>query len=197
MLVFLCVQRARLGLARFGACAKVNAMVIHKIGVLPLARVEGEVVMLIHKPKPKQGDADIAWGLARGTRMYFDIDGGVWVDARERTTAEMYRDRLEDPIHTAWREMQEELDVQKHELEGEALHDMGTLTYDSVQKMAYPIHWFAGWVKNPERPRAPEDAAAVRWVSARELNRMADAGEFKASYVPITEAIIGKMLGRC
>lgn len=169
-------------------------MVIHKIGVVPLARLAmGEVVVLIHKPRPKNGDADIAWGLARGTRMYFDIDGNMWRDARERQTAEMYRDRLENPIHTAWREMGEELDVLREDFSPEGLRDLGVIEYASMQKMAYPIQWFAGWVHNPERVRVPEDAAAVKWVSLEELRAMVRAGEFKASYLPIVEMVVERM----
>lgn len=169
-------------------------MVIHKIGVVPVAQGAGDVLLLIHKPKPKQGDADIAWGLARGTRMYFDIDGNAWRDARERAVAEMYRDRLEDPHVTALREMQEELDVHAHELSEMKLRDLGVIQYESQQRMAYPIQWFSGWVVNPERERMPEDAAAIRWVTLAELRQMAGQGEFKKSYVPIAEAIVAAML---
>ncbi len=164
-------------------------MVIHKIGVVPVARMGADVRLLIHKPKPKQGDADIAWGLARGTRMYFDIDGNQWVDARERSTAEMYRDRLEDLRTTAAREMEEELDVRLDELEA-GLYDLGVIQYESMQRMAYPIHWFSGVVVNPERVRTPEDAAAVKWVSMPELAAMAERGEFKKSYLPIAQAVL-------
>lgn len=170
-------------------------MVIHKIGVVPVARVGGEVQLLIHKPKPKQGDADIAWGLARGTRMYFDIDGDVWVDARERSTAEMYRDRLEDVHTTAMREMEEELDVCAADLQEAKLRDLGVIQYESQQRMAYPIQWFSGWVVNPERERAPEDAAAVQWISLERLRVMAERGEFKKSYLPIAVAVVEKMAG--
>lgn len=170
-------------------------MVIHKIGVVPVAQDARGVVLLIHKPKPKQGDADIAWGLARGTRMYFDIDGNEWRDARERATAEMYRDRLEDPHSTALREMEEELDVRAQELREPKLRDLGVLQYESQQHMAYPIQWFSGWVVNPERVRLPEDAEAVRWVTLAELRQMAGKGEFKKSYVPIAEAVVAAMVG--
>ncbi|MBA4274548.1 MAG: hypothetical protein C0436_02720 [Alphaproteobacteria bacterium] len=168
-------------------------MVIHKIGVVPLRRcADGAVQLLIHKPKPKQGDADIAWGLARGTRMYFDIDGNVWRDARERSTAEMYRDRLEDPRETAAREMHEELDVRVDELSDAGLIDLGVITYDSAQRMAYPIHWFSGWVA-VDRARVPEDAAAVQWVTRDALHMMVERGEFKASYVPIVDAVLERV----
>jgi NUDIX domain len=172
-------------------------MVIHKIGVVPLTRI-GEpksVRLLIHKPCPKQGELDIAWGLARGTRMFYDIDEGQWRDARERTTAEMFRDRLEDPIHTAWREMQEELAVTKSDLEGGILRDLGVITYDSTQRMAYPIHWFSGWVINPDIPRDPEDAADIAWITLEELRLWAETGKFKASYLPIAEQIMATMIG--
>jgi hypothetical protein len=170
-------------------------MVIHKIGVLPLARGfdSRALRVLIHKPRPKQGEADIAWGLARGTRMFFDIDAGQWRDARERLTAEMFRDRLEDPIHTAWREMHEELGVTKDDMEGGILHDLGVIPYDSTQRMAYPIQWFSGWVINPDAARTPEDAADTAWVTLEELHQWTESGQFKKSYLPIAEYIALKM----
>lgn len=167
-------------------------MVIHKIGIVPLAQMGGEVRALIHKPRAKDGETDIAWGLARGTRMYFDIDADAWVDARDRMTAEANKDRLEKPIETARREMEEELDVREAEMDG-GLVDIGTITYDSAVKGAYPIHWFSGWVRDPDKARAPQDAVAVRWVSLAELHTMAKEGQFKGSYVPIVEAVLARM----
>ena len=170
-------------------------MVIHKIGIVPLARdqrpeAEGQgLCILIHKPRAKDGDADIAWGLARGTRMYFDSDANQWVDARDRITAEANKAQLESPIDTARREMAEELDVHEHEMP-DGLVDIGEIAYDSAQKGAYPIHWFTGLVSNPERVRQPEDAVAVKWVTLEELRAMAATGEFKASYLPIAEEIV-------
>lgn len=168
-------------------------MVIHKIGVVPVARFGDEVRLLIHKPRPKQGDADIAWGLARGTRMYFDNAAQEWCDARERAVAEKYRDHLEDPHSTALREMEEELDVLAAELHGGALRDFGVIEYASQQRMAYPIQWFSGWVMNPERERTPHDAAGVRWITVVALRSMAERGEFKKSYLPIAEAVVERM----
>lgn len=166
-------------------------MVIHKIGIVPLARMGGEVRALIHKPRAKDGETDIAWGLARGTRMYFD--GKAWVDARDRSIAEANEERLEALVETARREMEEELDVREAEMEG-GLVDIGTITYDSAMKGAYPIHWFSGWVTTSERLRAPVDAVAVEWVSLEGLHAMAKDGRFKASYLPIVEAVVRHMV---
>lgn len=168
-------------------------MVIHKIGILPLARRGGQVVALIHKPVPKDGTSDVAWGLARGTRMYRDA-GGHWVDARHVADAEAHVATLEAPVQTARREMQEELDVAEAEMEA-GLVDIGPITYDSAMKGAYPIHWFSGWVDDIAKPRQPVDAEAVRWVTLDEVRAMADRGLFKASYLPVVEAIMARLLG--
>lgn len=167
-------------------------MVIHKIGIVPLCRCDGKVVALIHKPAPKDGSSDVAWGLARGTRMYLDA-GGQWVDARSVADAEAHEAALEALVETARREMAEELDVAEAEMEG-GLVDIGPITYDSAMKGAYPIHWFSGWVADVAKARAPVDAEAVRWVTLDEVRAMVQDGRFKASYLPIVEAIMARML---
>lgn len=174
-------------------------MVIHKIGIVPLAMMRSEdgrlrMHVLIHKPKPKDGSTtDIAYGLARGTRMYFDAQTNAWHDARDQATAEMHSEHLEAPAETAKREMGEELDVKLEEFIDGQLQDMGVIHYESKQRASYPIHWFSGLVENPKKERAPVDAVAVKWVSLEQLRAMTESGEFKASYLPIVQAVMEKM----
>jgi hypothetical protein len=168
-------------------------MAIHKIGIVPLAKdASGEVRILIHKPRPKEGFADIAYGLARGTRM-MQMANGEWRDVKDRAEAETMKDRLETPLATAVREMGEELDLDISEIEGGELADIGVIKYHSAQRPPYPIHWFSGFVTNPERARNPEDAMMVKWVTLEQLRAMAKAGTFKESYLPIVEAVVERM----
>lgn len=163
---------------------------ITKVGVVPFCDAQGERHFLLHKPKPKHDPtADIPYGLCRGTRRYENADGAL-VDLRD-PTPEMLQQidstQIEPFWHTARQEAWEELGLTETDFVRSIA--LGAMEYDSPNKPAYPVFWFAVELQKMTDMQAPEDAAAVRWVTLQEAQQYAQHGTFKQGYLAVLERV--------
>lgn len=166
-------------------------MAVRKIGIVPVALMGGEPKVLIHLPRPKYNRQDaMMWGLARGTRQY-RLAMGPWQDMQG--DAVPAGSELEPAIKTAWREMQEELGIERADVAGRELTPFGQMDYRSPRGEPYPVQWFACRIAQPYRMEKAMDAQNTRWVTLPEIKAMAARGEFKEGYLPVLEQVMARM----
>ena len=163
----------------------------NKVGLLPYGTDRaGERVFLLHLPKAKNPDhqADLMWGLVRGTVR--DLQGNDLrsLEALRATPP----DQIEPPLSTVMQEAAEECGLLKGCYDTETMKDHGLLDYHSLNKPPYPIHFFSVPI-NPDdletlKSRA-SDAEDLAFKSLAEIEKMAKEWLFKPGYVAIVRAI--------
>lgn len=163
---------------------------ITKVGLVPFRITASEQVeFLLHKPKPKYNpEDDIPYGLCRGTRRY--REDGELIDARAPDTLTQAQiDTLESLSSTALNEGDEELGLTSRAIR--RIVDMGPLPYTSLNKAAYPVHWFLAEVKPDAELDTPQDAAGVTWKTLKGAREMAVEKDFKLGYLNVLEKALG------
>lgn len=145
---------------------------VNKVGMLPVfTDSEGTRHYLIYWPKaknPEEQNLIRHWQLARGT-----VEGE------------------ESPEKTALREAEEELGIMHDMLKGE-VRSLGVHQYQSPKKGPYPVHWYELPMKKKAEKLQAEDATAVRWATAQEIDQLVKEDKFKPSYHQLFKTLISQ-----
>ncbi|MCI5049538.1 MAG: hypothetical protein MRY32_04325 [Rickettsiales bacterium] len=179
-------------------------MKTNKIGIVPYHSVGSGRAYLVHLPKPKNEgeEAQMKWGVARGTLRYRG-DDGQWQDIKYVDMLDdIPRHKIEEHWHTALHEAQEELGVTRQDLDLSSVEDHGMMDYASETKVPYPIHWFsvktkASFTSQVAKERAI-DSLDIGFKTLDEIEAMVQSdsvpnAQFKAGYLPILKAIDQKL----
>lgn len=161
-------------------------LVLYRMGAANMPEI------LIIRPHPKTPGEKPKFVLPRGSRQYQD-ETGNWHDARDAATAHAHAATLEPLTRALAREAEEEAGLtaefftvlqRQHRFD-----ELGTRVFASRSKPPYPIHWFVARLSATEAKRLthPADASEVRWISLREIETLAEQGDFSPGYVPVIE----------
>lgn len=146
--------------------------VVEKVGVLPVFTDEdGTRHYLIYWPKAKNPDEQDQirhWQLARGTI-----------------------ENEESHKEAVVREAEEELGVTQ-EMCADKPRSLGVHLYESSTKGSYPIHWYEVSMKEKPENLQPDDAYAVRWATAQEIQQLFEEDEFKPPYYQLFKTLISQ-----
>lgn len=166
----------------------------NKVGILPYRVTNGVLEFLLHLPKAKKAEeqSDISWGVARGTVRRRDASG-EWVDVRDAALLLTLEAHEIEPHHlAAQHEAEEELGIAPDDILAGSWHDHGLLDYASETKGTYPIHFFSFRIADipvSQLKQQAIDAQNIAWHSLEAAEAMADAGQFKAGYLPILQRV--------
>lgn len=142
---------------------------VFKVGLV-LWRAPGEVCLVQVKAKDAAQQAQVDFGLPKGTRRY--LQDGVWVDARDAATAAAHANALEPLEITARTEAAEEIGLSDAAFDSGALNVVGPRPFQSRKGERYAIYWF-------NMQAAPElvlghapDAHEVCWFTREQVRTL-------------------------
>jgi len=176
---------------------------IHKVGIVLLRDVQSDdplVCLTQVKAKNPAEQAQVKFGLPKGTRRYEDPETHQWRDARDFVTAARYRDRLE-PLHSClMNEASEEAGVDGKSFAQHAPRELGARFFTSETSGAtFDIQWYGMELSESAVARmnpTPPDAHAVQWVRLSQMKAMSERGEINQSYYPVAAEMAEKMRAR-
>lgn len=167
----------------------------NKVGLVAYdRRADGSLVFLLHLPKAKNPEeqADMQWGLIRGTVRTLDGEDLRSLEALRATSPE----QIESPEASILHEAYEEAGILPSDIAPNSLIDHGFLAYGSKVKHPYEIHFFSARINAAQLARyraAATDATDLCFKSLDEIEEMARLEQFKRGYSAILQSITPRL----